>query len=244
MEYQSRMDKKQHKNVKFVVGIGASAGGLEALRALISNLPEIKSLSILIAQHLSPQHRSLLTELLARETDLPVVEVRGGEPLQAGTVYICPPNADLAIVDNRLRLTTPERSIGPKPSIDILFQNLAQTFEDHAVGIVLSGTGSDGAHGARAIRAAGGLTIAQQPDSAQYDSMPMAAISQGGAELIMRPAEIGRQLARLVRMPRPSERPAVDKLDTESGPLGEIIDGIWQRLKLDFSRYKGSTIQR
>lgn len=242
---KARCDEpEKYRSPKFVVGIGASAGGLDALRALISNLPGEGDLALIIAQHLSPHHRSLLTELLGRETDLPVVEATGGEQLLANTIYVCPPNTDLTIEDARLVVTTPQRSTGPKPSIDILFNSLAQAFGERAVGVILSGTGSDGAHGARAIRAIGGLMIAQDPETAQYDSMPRSSIEQGAAELIMPPSAIGKQLAYLVTQPRDEDPNTTRSLDTEVGPLGEIINSIWRRQKLDFSKYKDSTIGR
>ncbi|MCB1955582.1 MAG: EAL domain-containing protein [Rhodocyclaceae bacterium] len=228
----------------FVVGIGASAGGLEALRQLIGQLPVATGVAYLVAQHLSPQHRSLLTELLSRETKLAVIEASGGEPLEANTIYICPANADLASVDYKLKLSVPTRSIGPKPSIDHLFGSLAESYGDHAVGIILSGTGSDGAHGSRAIRAAGGLTIAQDPQTAQYDAMPKAAIETGGAELVLAPGAIGAQLGALLKLPRLREDYTATLPDAQSGPLGDIISGIWRNLKLDFAKYKQSTICR
>ncbi len=228
----------------YIVGIGSSAGGLEALKLFISNIPADTRLAYLIAQHMSPQHRAMLTELLAKQTSIPVDVAVDDLPVEAGHIYVCPPNADLCVHDDRLRLTKPSQAIGPKPCIDTLFNSLAGQRGERCAGVVLSGTGSDGAHGSRAIRTKGGLTIAQDPKTAQYGAMPQAAIALGGAELIMAPEDIGHQINALLESPRAPGAPMQRVSSISEGPLDDIINGIWQRQQLDFSKYKDSTIAR
>src|SRR5687767_746995 len=169
---------KRKKNTRsaqtYVVGIGASAGGLEALRALFGSLKSTpRNMAFVVVQHLAPLHRSRLVELIASTTRLPVEEVHDGMAPTPGVICITPPNANLISQGGRLRLRGTE--LGPKPSVDTFFRSLASDIGPRAVGIVLSGTGSDGALGIQAIRAAGGITFAQSAQSAKYDSMPKAA---------------------------------------------------------------------
>src|SRR5688572_3489480 len=152
----------------YVVGIGASAGGLEALRALFGSLKSTpRNMAFVVVQHLAPLHRSRLVELIASTTKLPVEEVQDGMAPATGVIYITPPNANLISQGGRLRLRGTE--LGPKPSVDTFFRSLASDIGPRAIGIVLSGTGSDGALGIQAIRAAGGITLAQSAQSAKYD---------------------------------------------------------------------------
>ncbi len=235
-----------------VVGVGSSAGGLDALRALVGHLPDQLDFAVIIAQHMSPSHKSLMAELLSRETKIPVVEVEGGEKIMANQISICPPSSDITVKDGHIAVVETERKVGPRPSIDVLFNSIAEQFGKDAVGIILSGTGSDGAHGSRAIRTIGGLTIAQDPVTAQYDSMPQAAISLGGAELILSPEDIGKQLPDRLRYQHSPQVGAVleESEDQNRGqdqgqsddenPIRQIIKSIWAHKQLDFSSYKES----
>ena len=135
--------------IAYVVGLGASAGGLEALQELVSYLLVGGGVSYVVAQHLAPDHRSLLVDLVSHTTSLKVVAAVDGMPLQAGTMAICPPNHDVAVEKNRLVVTEPLPRFGPSPSVDLLFESLAEHWGERAVGVVLSGTGSDGARGLR-----------------------------------------------------------------------------------------------
>ena len=198
-ESNSVTDKQQSK-VR-IVGIGASAGGLEVLHELMESLPHSNSLSYIIAQHVSPTHVSMLMNLLAPLTHLTVQDLVDEQLPEPGIVYITPPNSDVVLEKGRLRLTKPKQPIGPKPSVNHFFHSLADELEEQAIGIILSGTGSDGASGMRAIKAAGGITIVQEPDTAKYDGMPKAAILTGSVDLILSPSEIGVALARLLDQP-------------------------------------------
>ncbi len=226
----------------YYVGIGASAGGLEALRPFVANLPTHANMTYIVAQHMSPDHRSLMVELLSRETRLNVLEATNNLPPLADTIYVAPPNADITVANGRLRISKPTNTVGPKPSVDRFFMSLADDQEDHAIGIILSGTGSDGARGIKAIKAAGGISIAQEPKSAKYDSMPNAAIRAGGTDLVLPPQEIANQLRSIVQWPR---APIVEDADeTPPSTIRGIIQQISTHTGMDFSNYKDATITR
>ena len=226
----------------YYVGIGASAGGLEALRPFIAGLPTHANMTYIVAQHMSPDHRSLMVELLARETTLNVEEASNNLPPKADTIYVAPPNSDVTVTNGKLHLSKPTNTVGPKPSVDRFFVSLADDQEDRAIGIILSGTGSDGARGIKAIKAAGGITIAQEPKSAKYDSMPNAAIRAGGADLVLPPHEIAHQLSAIVQRPRAF---IIDDQDeTPPSTIRGIIRQIATHTGMDFSNYKDATISR
>lgn len=178
----------------YVVAIGASAGGLEALQELISQLSPGCSASYVVAQHLAPDHRSELCELLQRVSQVPVVSGRDGLKLEVDQIVVLPPHCDATLDLATLHLCTPDPRYSPSPSIDRLFQSLAHQWTDHAVGIVLSGTGSDGAIGLRSIATAKGLTLVQQPATARFDGMPTAAIALGNVDLIADTRTLGVRL--------------------------------------------------
>lgn len=226
----------------FYVGIGASAGGLEALRPFVAGLPAHANMTYIMAQHMSPDHRSLMVELLARETSLKVAEASNNLPPKADTIYVAPPNADVTVINGNLHLSKPTNTVGPKPSVDRFFVSLADDQEDRAIGIILSGTGSDGARGIKAIKAAGGITIAQDPKSAKYDSMPNAAIRAGGADLVLPPHEIAHQLIAIVQRPRTFIADEAD--ETPPSSIRGIIRQIASHTGMDFSNYKDATISR
>lgn len=223
------------------VGIGASAGGLEALRPFVAALIPNGSNVYIVAQHMSPDHKSLMVELLARETGLRVAEATNNLVPSPDTIYVAPPNADVTVSSGRLRISNPINTIGPKPSVDRFFISLAEDQEDMAIGIVLSGTGSDGARGIKAIKAAGGITIAQDPKTAKYDSMPLAALRAGGADLSLPPQEIAEQLAAIVLRPRPF---IPDAVEPPASNVPAILRQVAAHTGTDFSNYKDATISR
>jgi len=187
------------------VGIAASAGGLEAASILVRNLPRQANATYIMAQHMSPTHKSLLTSLISRETDLPVQELQDGTGIIASpdTIYITPPNKDVTVRDGMLLLRDPSgHPAAPKPSADRLFKSLAREFGERSVGIVLSGTGSDGSYGVQAISEAGGITIAQDTATAKYDGMPASAIETGCVDLTLTPEQMGQHLEKILATPR------------------------------------------
>ena len=225
-----------------VVGIGASAGGLEALREVATTLSPKAHAAYVVAQHLSPSHASMLAELLSSHTDLEVCNAEHNAPLRPGCIHITPPNQDVTLQGSVLNLAPPGSHPGPKPSVDRLFQSIAEEAGERGIGIVLSGTGTDGALGMRAIKAAGGITVAQEPGSAKYDGMPRAAVQTGCVDRVEELSAIGPLILRIATMPPEHWREQTKLEDAE----------IWQRLVnsvrrasgLDFSHYKRATVNR
>lgn len=229
------------KKPLIIVGLGSSAGGLEALRLFLSNVPaEQGNIAYVVVQHLSPNHKSMMLELLSRETPFDVLEVKSGLLPKANTIYITPPDRDVLLINGLLQLEkASENWIGPKPSIDKFFISLAQEQGDHAVGVILSGTGSDGSQGVRAIRAAGGITIAQKPEEAKFDGMPMSAIQTKGVDYILSAEDMAKEIIHLLRYPKSLR---VEK--EEENEMFTIFDVLHERIGVDFSQYKKSTITR
>lgn len=229
--------------VKFWVGVGASAGGLEALRSFVRNLSDNTGVTYIVAQHMAPHHRSMLLEITGRETNLPVLDATDGLLPKPDTIYITPPNHDIVFEKNKLRLIDPSREpAAPKPSVDRFFNSLAKAKGERAIGIILSGTGSDGAHGIKAIRAAGGVTVAQDEMTAKYTSMPVKAIETGCVDLVMSPDEMGRQFQKIISLPRDLETLKASPIDLDN--VSELIQLLLKFTKVNFRHYKTATFQR
>ncbi len=226
-----------------LVGIGASAGGLEALRDLIENLPASNDYSYVIAQHLSPSHISMLANLLAPKTDMKVQNLSAREVPRAGTIYVTTPNHDVIFEHGMLRLKSPPHAIGPKPSVNHLFLSMAHELGEKAIGIVLSGTGSDGAVGMRAIKAAGGVTIVQEPDTAKYDGMPQASIHTGSVDLILPAGEIGPVLHRLATRKSDLGSVVLDETQGETD-YRQVTNLVRLSTGFRLGDYKSSTVRR
>jgi two-component system CheB/CheR fusion protein len=173
----------QPKGRHIVVGIGASAGGLEAFTLLLRHLPTDTGMVFVLVQHLDPARDSALSDILSRATSLSVREVTGDQPIEPNHVYVIPPNAKLTISDSILKLQ-PRSRAGPHRSVDSFFESLAQDQRERAIGVILSGTATDGTLGLEAIKAEGGITFAQD-DSAKYDSMPRSAIAAGCVDFVL-----------------------------------------------------------
>ncbi len=236
--------KKKSLSVKkelVIVGLGASAGGLEALTLFLSNLPpQHDNIAYVVVQHLSPTHKSMMRDLLARETTFDVLEIQSGLIPKANTVYITPPDRDVTLQNGLLHLNKPlDRWIGPKPSVDKFFISLAAEKQENAVGVILSGTGSDGSQGVRAIRAEGGIAIAQDPKQAKYDGMPASAIQTKSVDYILKAEEIATEIIHLLRYPNSLR---VEK--AEEDDFNAIFSILRDHINIDFSQYKKSTITR
>jgi two-component system chemotaxis response regulator CheB len=185
-----------------VVAVASSAGGLAALTSLLSGLPAWFPVPVLLVQHLDPRHRSLLADMLSRCTELPVKMAEGGDRLSGGSVFVAPPNYHL-LVDpgGTLSLSQSELIHFLRPSADILFESVARNFPGRAIAVVLSGTGSDGARGVKAIKSTGGTVIAQDEDTSEFFGMPSAAIATGSVDIVLPIALIGPALVGLVQPP-------------------------------------------
>jgi two-component system CheB/CheR fusion protein len=228
-----------------VVGVGASAGGLEAYTELLQELPPDPGLALLVVSHLDPGHQSHLPEILGRASKMPVAEVSEGMRVEIDRVYVMPPGTSMALTDGHLTLTPR----GPRPAahmpIDHLFRSLADIQKARAVGVVLSGNGSDGAIGLHTIKAVGGMTFAQDEESAKHPSMPRSASLDGSVDHVMRPREIARELARIARHPYArQDEPPVPPAAPEGDPIAEIISLLRTRTSVDFAHYKQTTIRR
>ena len=167
-----------------IVGIGASAGGLVALEQFLGQIPPHSGMAYIVVQHLDPTQKALLPELLQRVTAMPVREAEQGMRIEPDCVYVIPPNAELSVVDDTLRLAAPAEPRGLRLPINVLFSSLAGAQGERAIAAILSGMGSDGTLGLQAIKAVGGLTAAQKPETAQFDSMPRSAIAAGCADIV------------------------------------------------------------
>lgn len=229
--------------VQNIIAIAASAGGLEATSALAQNLPNKQNCCYVVAQHMSPYHKSLLVQLLSRETKLFVEELEELTEPQRDTIFIPPPGRDVVWDGTVFRLEKPAgHPSAPKPSADRLFKSLAIHLGQHAIGIVLSGTGSDGSYGVREIREAGGITIAQEPDSCKYDSMPVSAIRTGCVDLILTPQQIGQHLQKIVATTR--DLSSLKDLNVDPSRSKDLLEILLAHTQVDFRQYKESTIHR
>src|SRR5262245_58367402 len=182
-----------------VVGIGASAGGLEAFRQLLDHLPNDTGMAFVFVQHLDPARESILAELLSRATDMPVKEVKDDMRVEPNCVYVIPRNTNMAIANGALHLTPREETRGQHRPIDYFMRSLAEEKHNRAIGVILSGTASDGTRGLESINAEGGFTFAQDEKTAKFDGMPHSAIIAGCVDFVLPPEQIAEELARLAR---------------------------------------------
>lgn len=239
------MDKSPPLSVpSYIIALGASAGGLEALRPLIADLRSNGKNSYIVAQHMSPQHTSLLTDLLSRDAHIPVTTAEDGELILADHVYVTPPNRDVTVKNGHIVLAKTTNEIGPKPSVDLLLHSLAAQYKDNAVAVILSGTGSDGAHGCRAVKAEGGLVIVQKLDEAKHDGMPSAAVRSGSVDLQLTIHDIAHHLNTLGEIT--PARIIQDSAEAEpnTATLRDILDQVFKVTQIDFTQYKEATLTR
>ncbi|WP_038148266.1 chemotaxis protein CheB [Thioclava atlantica] len=224
----------------YVVGIGASAGGLEALRELLEAAPQDDPCAYVIVQHLDPNHESLLAELLDRSSALAVKQAEDGELLSAGHVYTIPPGSGLELREGRLHLSPFNQPRGLRRPIDDFFESLAQDRGPRAVGVILSGTGTDGTVGLRSVKEHGGFCIAQDA-SARYDSMPNSAVATGMVDVVCPPSEV---IARIAGYREVDPEQAEAEVVPVSGTLEEICAAVTRLTGHDFTLYKNSTLER
>jgi two-component system, chemotaxis family, CheB/CheR fusion protein len=230
-----------------IVGIGASAGGLEAFEAFFSGMPKDAEpgMAFVLVQHLAPDHKSMLVDLIRRYTPMPVLEVEDTTPVQSNCIYVIAPNHDMALLGGSLQLLEPGAPRGQRLPIDFFFRSLAADQRERAIGIVLSGTGSDGTLGVRAIKDAGGMVMAQTPCSAEYDGMPRSALATGGVDYELPPAKMPEQLLSYVKyafgkLTRQADMPVL----VHHSAFKKICILLRTQTGHDFSQYKPSTIHR
>ena len=229
-----------------VAAIGASAGGIEAFSELMRNLPDDTGMAFVLIQHLDPKHHSILTELVAKDTSMPVSEVADGMRLERNHVYVIPPNASMSLSNHTLKIGPRGEVRGMHMPIDHFMRALAEEQGNRSIGVILSGSGTDGTLGLAEIQAQGGVTFAQDEHSAKYDSMPRSAVAHGCVDYVLPPKGIARELARVARHPyvsrdgaEPAEIPATD----HSG-LNMIFQLLRRTTGVDFTHYRQTTILR
>ena len=230
-----------------IVGVGASAGGLGAFEAFFSGMPAATDpgMAFVLVQHLAPDHKSILTDLVRRYTRMQVFEVQDGMVVQPNCAYIIPPNRDMAFLNGTLQLLEPAAPRGQRLPIDFFFRSLALDQHERAIGIVLSGTGSDGTLGARAIKGEGGMVMAQNPASTEYDGMPRSALATGLVDYELPPAEMPAQLIAYAShaFGKPSRPATAPELKVENAAK-KIFVLLRSQTGHDFSQYKPSTVHR
>lgn len=252
------LDDSTPSSINFpVVGIGASAGGLEALLRFFERMPADNGMAFVIILHLSPTHESNVAEILQRITKMPVIQVDGSTAIEAGHVYVIPPNHDLEMNDGELLLSDPTRISGKHVAIDLFFRSLAQVHRERAVAIVLSGTGTDGAAGLARVKERGGVTLVQTPEDAEYDDMPKAAIATGMVDFVASAVDMPQRLVDLwanasrIRLPKNTDS-SLKVLAAESADaarqaeeaLRDIMSLLRRHSKNDFRHYKRATVLR
>ena len=230
-----------------VVGIGGSAGGLEAFRLVLASLPNDTGLAVVIIQHLDPTHDSSLREILGRSSKMPVLEALDNTPVEPNHVYVIPPNTEMTITKGVLRLHPRSKVAGLHMPIDRFLRSLAEDCHGKAFGVILSGSGSDGSLGLQSIRESGGVTFAQEPSTAEFPSMPQSAEAASCVDFVLPPAGIAAELARIAQDPhfafaQPTEPDTPSK--EGSGELKDILAVMLLKTGVDFSLYREKTVQR
>jgi two-component system, chemotaxis family, CheB/CheR fusion protein len=228
-----------------IIGIGASAGGLQALEAFLDNMPSEAGMAFVLVQHLDPNHESILADLLQRHTAMRVFQVSDGMQVQPNSVYVVPPNRNMALFHGTLLLTETVSHGGLRLPIDFLFRSLAEDQGQYAIGVILSGTGTDGTLGLKAIRGQGGMVMAQDPESAKFDGMPRSAIATGLVDYILTPDEMPAQLIDYVQQLFTVQTiRQFSPLIEDPEALQRIFVLLRRHSSHDFSLYKQNTIYR
>ena len=228
----------------YYVGIGASAGGLEALESFFSQMTADSGMAFIVIQHLSPDYKSMMVELLSKRTTMPVRRAEEGMRVEADSVYLIPPKKILSIVRGKLLLSESDPNRGLNLPIDVFLRSLAQDQAEKTIAIILSGTGSDGVRGIRAIKEAGGVVLVQNEESARFDGMPRAAVSTGLADFILPPDTMPERLLSFIHNPYAPKSDQPPALLSDEDGLARIFALLRERTRVDFTHYKPSTMIR
>lgn len=236
-------DKKEVKqNSMYVVGVGSSAGGIKALQDFFSQLPVDNGLSVVVAQHLSPVHKSSLPQIIQKSTKLEVLPASHNLSLKGGHIYVAPPDTDIEVINSKIVLTPPETEFGPKPSVNKLFYSIAENYKNKSMAVILSGTGTDGAAGSEFLKSSGGKVLVQNPNDPAFDGMPLATLSHVAVDVTAKATELGKKISDFIV----NKSPIVpnEEFETPSDALSTILKILEKHCGVDFSRYKPSTIKR
>lgn len=227
-----------------IVGIGASAGGLEALEQFLSHVPEVNDLAFVIVQHLDPTHKGIMPELLQRTTLMKVFQVKDRMPVEANCVYVIPPNKDMSILHGVLHLFEPTAPRGLRLPIDFFLRSLADDLRELSIGVILSGMGSDGTLGLQAIKEKGGVVLVQEPASAKFDSMPRSAIESGMVDLIAPAEQLPDKIIGYLRHASTIVNKGLALEEKELSSLEKVLILLRSQTGQDFSLYKRNTVYR
>jgi two-component system CheB/CheR fusion protein len=229
-----------------VVAIGASAGGIEATTELLKNIPDQTGLSFVLVQHLDPKHQSFLADLLSKQTTIEVSEVKDWMTIERDHIYVIPPNASMSVSKRTLRLQAREESRGIHMPIDQFMRSVAEEHGDNAIGIVLSGSGTDGTLGIAEIQAHGGVTFAQDDATAKYNNMPRSAVNSGSVDYVLAPKQIAREVVRIARLSYARSPITSDKAVPafEGAALSRVFQMLRRSTGVDFTHYRQTTILR
>ncbi|MBP1909496.1 chemotaxis protein CheB [Methanolobus bombayensis] len=236
--------ENESKPSHYIVGVGASAGGLEAIEELFENMPLSTGMSFVVIQHLSPDYKSLMVELLSKRTRMEVLRAEEGMVVKPNKIYLIPPRNNLTIFHGKLLLSEHDHSRVPNFPIDIFLESLAEDQGSKAIGIILSGTGSDGMRGIKAIKEKGGMTMVQSEESAKFDGMPRSAISTGIVDFILPTQEMPEQLISFIEHPYASNQTDANILLTDQENMNRLFALLRKKHKVDFTHYKINTVVR
>ncbi len=238
-------NKLRHQAPQYIVGVGASAGGLYALKEFFDHVPANEDVAYIVVQHLSPDFESIMDELLVKHTSMPIKMAKDCELIETKTIYLLPERKNLSIASNKIILSDVDDRPVHHP-IDYFFRSLAEERQNAAVGVVLSGTGNDGSRGCLELRKVGALTVAQAPASAEFDGMPISAIETGNVDLVLRPAEMGAQIAQYMRALKNSDQKSDNNGVNEARIklLNKVFDQVQETSKVNLRSYKLSTVER
>jgi two-component system CheB/CheR fusion protein len=245
LSFKAVPDKNSEDKSLYIVGIGASAGGLEAFGQFFNHMPADSGMAFVLVPHLDPTHKSIIGELLSKYTRMKIAQAKDGMKVQQNNVYIIPPDKNIAILNGTLQLIEPAERRGLRHPVDFFFRSLAEDQRDKAIGIIFSGTGTEGTLGLKSVKGEGGLMIVQDPKTAKYDGMPQSAISTGLVDYILPVDKIPEQLMKFTRR---SAKSRLQKPITIKPKLPDSLQKIFILIRNqtghDFSLYKMNTIVR
>lgn len=240
---QDTEEVKSLISTQVIVGIGASAGGLQALKSFFDHVPNNSLYSYVVVQHLSPDHKSLMRELLGKETNIPIKIINNNDRVESNCVHLIPPGKNLFIEKGIFKLVNKPKGQLLNLPIDLFFESLAQNYMEYCAAVILSGTGSDGSRGIRAIKEHGGVVMVQQPDQAKFSGMPLSAINTGLVDYVIPTEHISQELSNYFES-RTSEKAEISHIDFKDETLKNILDILRDKTDLDFNLYKRPTLLR